>query len=112
MKDRAYRGKGDIVTELLREMITTGELPPGKELRQRDLARHFNVSPTPIREALRRLESEGLVGSELHRGSRVAEINLAEHEENYMILAELEALATRLAVEKMTDEVSRGRLER
>ena len=90
------------ITELLREMITRGELPPGKLLRQRDLAKLFNVSPTPVREALRRLESEGLVGSELHRGSHVAEIDVDEQEENYLILAELEALATKLAVEKMT----------
>jgi DNA-binding GntR family transcriptional regulator len=103
MTDNVYMSKGDVITSVLREMITTGELPPGKELRQRDLARYFNVSPTPVREALRRLESEGLVGSELHRGSRVAAINLEAHEENYLILAELEALATRLAVVKMTD---------
>lgn len=103
MKENAYLGKGDVVTETLREMITTGQLPPGTELRQRDLAEYFNVSPTPVREALRRLESEGLVGTELHRGSRVAAIDVEEQEENYRILAELEALATRLAVEKMTD---------
>jgi DNA-binding GntR family transcriptional regulator len=102
-KDNAYLGKGDVVTELLREMITTGELAPGTELRQRDLARYFNVSPTPVREALRRLESEGLVGSELHRGSFVAALDVEEQEENYLILAELEALATRLAVDKMTE---------
>jgi DNA-binding GntR family transcriptional regulator len=104
MTDTPYLSKGDVITGLLREMITRGELPPGKLLRQRELAELFNVSPTPVREALRRLESEGLVGSELHRGSRVAEIDIDEQEENYLILAELEALATRLAVEKMTTE--------
>jgi DNA-binding GntR family transcriptional regulator len=103
MSDTEYLGKGDVVTELLREMITTGQLAPGTELRQRDLAKYFNVSATPVREALRRLESEGLVGTELHRGSRVAAFDIGEQEENYLILAELEALATRLAVEKMTD---------
>jgi DNA-binding GntR family transcriptional regulator len=102
--DNAYISKGDAITESLREMITRGDLAPGTELRQRDLAKYFKVSPTPVREALRRLESEGLVGSELHRGSRVAVIDVAEQEENYLILAELEALATRLAVEKMTDK--------
>jgi DNA-binding GntR family transcriptional regulator len=104
VKDNAYLSKGDVVTDLLREMITRGDLPPGMSLRQRDLAKLFNVSPTPVREALRRLESEGLVGSELHRGSHVAEINVEEHEENYLILAELEALATKLAVQKLTPE--------
>lgn len=104
MKDDPYLSKGDVVAKSLREMITRGELPPGKQLRQRELAQVFNVSPTPVREALRRLESEGLVGSDLHRGSRVAAVELEEQEENYRILAALEALATGLAVEKMTDE--------
>lgn len=104
MASNEYLGKVDVVTEMLREMITTGELAPGTELRQRDLAKHFNVSPTPIREALRTLESEGLVGSELHRGARVATVDVEEQQENYLILAELEALATRLAIPKMTPE--------
>lgn len=103
VKENSYLGKSEVVTDTLREMIMTGELAPGTELRQRDLAEYFNVSPTPVREALRRLESEGLVGTELHRGSHVAHLDVEELEENYLILAELEALATRLAVEKLTD---------
>lgn len=104
MASNEYLGKVDVVTEILREMITTGELAPGTELRQRELARQFNVSPTPVREALRTLESEGLVGTELHRGARVAELNIEQQEENYLILAELESLATRLAIPKLTEE--------
>jgi DNA-binding GntR family transcriptional regulator len=91
------------VFESLREMITRGDMEPGEPLRQRDLAALFNVSPTPVREALRRLESEGLVSSDLHRGSRVAEIADPEQEESYRILSVLESLATGMAVEKMTD---------
>jgi DNA-binding GntR family transcriptional regulator len=98
-----YLSKGDVVFESLRDMITRGEVLPGEPLRQRDIAARFNVSPTPVREALRRLESEGLVSSDLHRGSRVAELEVAEEEESYRILAVLESLATGLAVEKMTD---------
>jgi DNA-binding GntR family transcriptional regulator len=99
-----YPSKGDVVFESLREMIIRGEMHPGDPLRQRDLAARFNVSPTPVREALRRLESEGLVRSDLHRGSRVAAIDVDEQEESYRILAALESLATGLAVEKMTDQ--------
>jgi DNA-binding GntR family transcriptional regulator len=85
-------------------MITRGEMLPGEPLRQRDIAARFNVSPTPVREALQRLESEGLVSSDLHRGSRVAGLDVAEQEEeSYRILAVLESLATGMAVEKMTD---------
>jgi DNA-binding GntR family transcriptional regulator len=85
-------------------MIITGEMLPGDPLRQRDLAARFNVSPTPVREALRRLESVGLVRSVLHQGSRVADaIETEEQEESYRILATLEPLATGLAIEKLTD---------
>jgi DNA-binding GntR family transcriptional regulator len=104
VKSNLYVSKGDLITESLREMITRGEIRPGEPLRQRDLAVLFNVSPTPVREALRRLEYEGLVRSDLHRGSRVAAIEVEEQEENYRILAALESLATGLAVEKMTDQ--------
>jgi DNA-binding GntR family transcriptional regulator len=56
-----------------------------------------------VREALRRLESEGLVSYDVHRGSRVATIDLEEQEENFRILAALEALASSLAAAKVTD---------
>jgi DNA-binding GntR family transcriptional regulator len=97
-----YSSKGDVIFESLREMIIRGEMAPGDPLRQRDLAVRFNVSPTPVREALHRLESEGLVRSVLHQGSRVAPID-DEQEESYRILATLEPLATGLAIEKLTD---------
>lgn len=99
-----YASKGDVVTEALREMIARGDLEPGTLLRQRHLAQQFAVSPTPVREALRRLESEGLVSYDVHRGSRVASVDLEEQEENLRILAALEPLATTLATAKMTDE--------
>jgi DNA-binding GntR family transcriptional regulator len=98
-----YSSKGDVVTGTLREMIARGDLAPGTLLRQRQLAQQFNVSPTPVREALRRLESEGLVSYDVHRGSRVATIDLEEQEENLRVLAALESLATGLAAEKITD---------
>jgi DNA-binding GntR family transcriptional regulator len=98
-----YSSKGDIVTGSLREMIARGDLPPGTLLRQRRLAQQFNVSATPVREALRRLESEGLVSYDVHRGSRVATVDLEEQEENLRVLAALESLATELAAEKITD---------
>ena len=97
-----YTSKGGIITDTLREKIARGELAPGTLLRQRQLAQEFNVSPTPVREALRRLESEGLVSYEVHRGSRVATVDLEEQEENFRVLAALESLAVSLACEKIT----------
>jgi DNA-binding GntR family transcriptional regulator len=79
-------------------------VPPGTPLRQRNLAEQFYVSNTPVREALRRLESEGLVVTDVHRGATVARTESEELEENYRILAALEALAGSLAVAKITDD--------
>jgi DNA-binding GntR family transcriptional regulator len=98
-----YVSKSDMVTDVLRELITDRQLSPGTPLRQRDLAEQFDVSYTPVREALRRLESEGLVVTDVHRGATVAHTESEELEENYRILAALEALAGSLAVAKMTD---------
>jgi DNA-binding GntR family transcriptional regulator len=100
---RKYVSKSDMVTDALRELITDRRLSPGTPLRQRDLAEQFDVSYTPVREALRRLESEGLVVTDVHRGATVARTESEETEENYRILAVLEALAGTLAVSKMTD---------
>jgi DNA-binding GntR family transcriptional regulator len=99
-----YVSKSDLVTDALRELITDGRLSPGAPLRQRELAEQFDVSYTPVREALRRLESEGLVVTDVHRGAVVARTESEELEENYRILAALEALAGSLAVSKMTDD--------
>jgi DNA-binding GntR family transcriptional regulator len=98
-----YVSKSDMVADVLRELITDRQLSPGTPLRQRDLAEQFDVSYTPVREALRRLESEGLVVTGVHRGATVAHTESEELEENYRILAALEALAGSLAVAKMTD---------
>jgi DNA-binding GntR family transcriptional regulator len=99
-----YVSKSDMVTDALRELITDRQLPPGTPLRQRDLAEQFDVSYTPVREALRRLESEGLVVTDVHRGATVARAESEEIEENYRILAALEALAGTLAAAKMTND--------
>ncbi len=98
-----YVSKSDMVTDILRELITDRQLIPGTPLRQRELAEQFDVSYTPVREALRRLESEGLVVTDVHRGATVARTESDELEENYRILGALEALAGSLAVSKMTD---------
>jgi ABC-type branched-subunit amino acid transport system ATPase component/DNA-binding GntR family transcriptional regulator len=99
-----YVSKSDMVTDALRELITDRQLSPGTPLRQRDLAEQFDVSYTPVREALRRLESEGLVVTDVHRGATVARTESEEMEENYRILAALEALAGSRAVSKMTND--------
>lgn len=98
-----YLAKSDVVTAALRELLITGEIAPGTELRQRELADRFDVSPTPIREALKRLESEGLVLYDVHRGARVIDTDLTAGTENFIIRASLEGLATALAARRITE---------
>jgi DNA-binding GntR family transcriptional regulator len=89
----------------------SGEVPPGTVLRQEQLSEQFDVSRTPVREALRRLASTGLVSFVPNRGVRVREISRDELHQAFLIRAELEALATELAVPRM-DEESMAALER
>lgn len=92
-----YASKTDVVCALLREMIIGGEVQPGRPLRQRDLASRFAVSQTPVREALRRLESEGLVVNDPHRGATVAASEQGAAEDQGQVRAVLESLGARLA---------------
>jgi DNA-binding GntR family transcriptional regulator len=97
----SYLSKTDMVAALIRELIITGELTAGEQLRQRDLARRFGVSQTPVREAMRRLESEGLVIGDTHRGFTVAAGDAGPVEENFQIRAALESLGASLAARKI-----------
>jgi DNA-binding GntR family transcriptional regulator len=105
-----YVSKTDMVAALIRELIITGELAAGKQLRQRDLAQRFHVSQTPVREAMRRLESEGLVVGDTHRGFTVVEPDDGPVEENFQIRAALESLGASLAARKI-DEQDLARLQ-
>lgn len=98
-----YRGKRDILVHRLREAILRGEYAVGERLRQEDLARRFGVSPTPVREALRVLEAQGLVRYEPHRGVAVADL-AGTFDQVYRLREALECLAVEMAVEWMTDQ--------
>jgi DNA-binding GntR family transcriptional regulator len=97
-----YSSKSDIVCAILRELIISGDLAPSQPLRQRDLAKRFGVSQTPVREALRHLESEGLVVNDPHRGATVAGSRSGQAGENAQIRAALEPLGARLAARAIT----------
>ena len=99
-----YVSKTDLVAALIRELIITGELAAGEQLRQRDLAERFQVSQTPVREAMRRLESEGLVISDTHRGFTVAVPDDGPARENFQIRAALESLGASLAARRIDAE--------
>ena len=104
-----YVSKTDMVAALIRELIITGDLSAGEQLRQRDLAGRFGVSQTPVREAMRRLQSEGLVVGDTHRGFTVVEADAGRVEENFQIRAALESLGASLAARSI-DEAGVRRL--
>ena len=94
----------DGVYRALRQAIGRLELAPGERLRLEELAARFDVSLTPVRHALRRLESEGLVVSRRRRGSQVAPLSVDELEEIQALRLGLETFLARRGAEAITDE--------
>jgi DNA-binding GntR family transcriptional regulator len=93
----------DGVYRALRAEIGRLELAPGQRLPLEEIAGRFQVSPTPVRHALRRLESEGLVVSRPRRGSRVAPLSVEELEEIQALRLGLETFLARQGAEASTD---------
>lgn len=93
--DRVYRG--------VRAYILNGTLAPGTRLVEVQLAGQFEVSRTPVREALKRLATEGLVALDPVRGMVVRDINPAEAEDIYVIREMLDGLGARLAAERISE---------
>jgi DNA-binding GntR family transcriptional regulator len=94
-----YGNVQDAVVDAIRSRILSGQFQPGERLRQDELAKTFDVSTMPIREALRHLEADGLVTFHPRRGASVTNLSVAEYEEIYRIREELEVLACRWAAE-------------
>ena len=94
--------KSESAVVRLRQAIWRGEIAPGEWLRQEDLAERFGISPTPVREALRRLEAEGLVEHIPHHGVKVVAYTLNNAREYYDLRARLEPYALRLAAARMS----------
>jgi DNA-binding GntR family transcriptional regulator len=96
--------KTEAAFRALRQAIETGRLHPGEHLRVQRLVDELQMSPTPIREALRMLQSEGLVVHAAHRGTTVAEYCPDDAVEVYTLRVELEPMAARLAATRITDQ--------
>lgn len=92
----AYLTKSELVYSRLREEILRGELKQETRLRVSELAERFEVSETPIREALRLLQSEGLVELPSHKGAIVKRLTWERAYELVMIRMQLEMLASRI----------------
>lgn len=100
MRDELIRHK---VYDRLRADILSCALPPGQEFREGDLAEQFGVSKSPIRDALQRLDLEGLVEIEPRRGHRVAPISIADAGDILDLREILDAGAVRAIVAKASD---------
>ena len=105
-EDRAneYLPLRDVVFNTLRENILTGEMKPGERLMEIHLANRLGVSRTPIREAIRMLELEGLVTMVPRKGAEVAQISEKGLRDVLEVRQALDALAMELACERITEE--------
>ena len=94
----------DVVFNTLRKAILRGELKPGERLMEIQLANKLGVSRTPIREAIRKLELEGLVLMIPRKGAEVAEITEKNMQDVLEVRKALEELSVQLACERITPE--------
>lgn len=101
MESRPIR---EIAYEVLKHAIITGEIPAGERIVETDYAERLHISRTPLREALRKLERDGLVEYVLRRGVVVRAFTIADVDEIYTIRNSLEMLTLPAIVEKATEQ--------
>jgi len=100
---RLYTTSADYAYQEIRHRIISKELKPGQRLPEVNIAVQMGVSRTPVREALRRLSSEGLVIIIPNSGARLAAPTSREIEDTFMVRDQLEVLAVRLAAGRITE---------
>ncbi|MBQ4649116.1 MAG: GntR family transcriptional regulator [Firmicutes bacterium] len=99
-----HRPLREIVYEELKRQILIGEIAPGTRMMEVELADDMGVSRTPVREAIRKLEKEGLVTIEPRRGAYASDISIKDIEDVLEVRQDLEGMAAALAAIKATDE--------
>jgi DNA-binding GntR family transcriptional regulator len=99
-----YKPLREVVSEALREAITSGILKPGERLMEIQMAEELGVSRTPVREAIRRLELEGFLVMVPRRGTYVSDLSIKDINEVFEIRTALDVLAAGLAAERITEE--------
>ncbi|MBS5334221.1 MAG: GntR family transcriptional regulator [Anaerovoracaceae bacterium] len=99
-----HRPLREIVYEELKRQILVGEIAPGTRMMEVEMAEDMGVSRTPIREAIRKLEKEGLVTIEPRRGAYASEISVKDMVDVLEVRQDLEGMAAALAAEKVTEE--------
>lgn len=103
MAARQALTKNAYAYEEVRQRILTGELEPGQALAQTQLAVELGVSLTPMREALRRLDAEGLVFIDAHKNARVATLSAQEARHLFEVRERMDPMAAALAAARRTD---------
>lgn len=91
------------VVDALRDAIIAGRLKPGERIRERELVALLGVSRSPLREAIRILETEGLITSLAYRGARVSDLSAGDLRDMLDVRIMLESFAARLAIERLDD---------
>lgn len=104
LKLQNYQPLRDVVFEHLRNSILNGDLAPGERLMEVQLAEQLGVSRTPVREAIRKLELEGLVVMVARKGAYVADVSVKDILDVLEVRSVLEGLGAALAAERMTDD--------
>ncbi|NLY18977.1 MAG: GntR family transcriptional regulator [Clostridiaceae bacterium] len=99
-----YMPLRDVIFNTLRDAIVAGDLKPGERLMEVELAEQMGVSRTPVREAIRRLETEGFVTLVPRKGTHVAEITIKDIIDVLEVRAALDGLATELAAKNIRPE--------
>ncbi len=102
-QSRGHRTLAEKAFETMHAAIISGALRPGARLPIEELAEHLEMSPMPIREAVRRLDAVGLVDNVPHRGARVRDLSVTDLAEVYEVRIALETLAMRRAAARFTD---------
>ena len=93
------------IANSLKEEILSGKFPPGVRILQEDIAEKFGASRSPVREALRILEAEGLINLVAHTGAWISRLSLAECEEMYQLRERIEPLLLRLSIPQISTSV-------
>lgn len=109
--ENSHRPLREIVYDELKMQILTGQIEPGTRMMEVEMANEMGVSRTPVREAIRKLEKEGLVTIEPRRGAYASEVSVRDMIEILEVREEIEGLATELAAERMDDD-TKARLYR
>lgn len=100
---RSFPSKSDYAYDEIKERILSEVLAPGAVISQEKIAAEIGVSTTPVREALKRLATEGMILLDTHRDARVTELTAQEAKDLYEVRLSVDPLAASLAAQRRTD---------